>query len=150
MRVYVVRHGKAKRDSATGRDEDRQLRKLGERQAAWLAERLREADPAPAMVITSGLARALATAEPIAAACGCALEREGVLEGGHPAAAVVDLVASRESHGSVAIVGHNPQLSEVVEILAGASDDWLRTGECAVIDLEPGEGRVVDRWRLEE
>jgi phosphohistidine phosphatase len=150
MRLYVIRHGKAERDSASGRDEDRKLRKRGKRQAAWLAERLRDADPAPALVITSGLARALATAEPIAEACGCALEREAVLEGGHPAAAVVDLVESREGQRSVAIVGHNPQLSELVEALAETSDEWLRTGECAVIELEPGRGRVVERWRLEE
>ena len=150
MRLYVVRHGKAERDSPTGHDEDRRLKRRGERQAAWLGERLKEADPAPAIVITSAFARALATAEAIAAACGCPLERETVLETGYPVASVIELVEARESFGSVAIVGHNPQLSEVVEILGEVRDEWLRTGECAVIELLPGEGRLVGKWRLEE
>jgi phosphohistidine phosphatase len=149
-RLYVIRHGKAEKDSATGLDADRELKGRGSRQAAWLAAQLAEGDGRPEIVITSRFSRALATAKPIAEACGCTLEEAAVLEAGHEASSVIEMLVGRSLEGPVAIVGHNPQLSEIVERLCGeeARGMWLRTGEAAVVDFEDGEWRLVGLMRL--
>ena len=154
MRLYVVRHGKAQRDSATGLDEDRELKGRGRRQADWLAARLREDDHTPSIVLASRFARARQTAEPIADACGCELEFVPDLECGHgpdDVIAIVEAAAQAGRHEAIAVVGHNPTLSDAVEMLCEEVHDlWLRTGEAAVIEVEPAETRFVELWRLEE
>lgn len=154
MRVYIVRHGKAQPDSATGLDEDRELKGRGRRQADWLARRLSTDDDAPTLILSSRFARARQTAEPIADACGCELEFVPDLECGHGPDDVISLVESAVDaarHDAIALVGHNPTLSEVVEMLCeDVRDLWIRTGQAAAIDIEPTETRFIGLWRLEE
>jgi phosphohistidine phosphatase len=151
-RVYIVRHAKAEKDSDSGADADRELKGRGERQAAWLAKELSEGDQKPVIVFTSRFARAMATARPIAEACACALEEAAVLETGHDASSVIEMLAERPLDGPVALVGHNPQLSEIVERLCGeeARGMWLRTGEVAVVDLDDDAGRLVGLMRMDD
>lgn len=154
MRLYVVRHAKARRDSASGLDEDRELKGRGRRQADRLAARLSQADRAPTLVLASRFARARQTAEPIAEACDCDLEFVPDLECGHGTDDVIALIESAVQagrHEAIAVVGHNPTLSDVVETMCEEVHDlWLRTGEAAVIDVDPVETRFIELWRLDE
>lgn len=155
MRLYIVRHGKAERASPTGADRDRALRPRGERQALWLGERVAtrtSVSDRPALILTSGYTRAMDTARLIGGAIGCPVRREASLEFG-PVEAVVELVAAVRDGATAAImlVGHNPQLEEVIAALApGAPPEArrLRTGQAVVLDGEPP--RVVEVLRLDE
>lgn len=151
--VYVIRHGKAEKESPTGRDADRGLKKRGVRQAAWLGETLAGREARPEVVITSRFVRAIETARPVAAACDCELEEAVELESGRPCAPVIDLIERRSAEGVIAIVGHNPQLSDVVEeMVHGPETDglWLRTGQACVLEVGGGEVRLLELLRLEE
>lgn len=163
MRLYLIRHGKAERDSASGRDEDRQLAPRGERQAVWLGNQLRLADSPPARIMASPAARAARTATLIAESLGLQAETSDAIGLGTRPSWVVSLIAEVAATdgavpaASLAIVGHNPTLSVVAETLIGgvgnAAQINLRTGEAAVLDLqEPanpiGSSTLVGLLRL--
>src|SRR5438105_4266876 len=66
MKLYVMRHGPAADDSATGRDADRALTAGGRERVAAVAKALLDAGEAPAAILTSPLVRAVETAEIVA------------------------------------------------------------------------------------
>jgi phosphohistidine phosphatase len=152
MRLYIIRHGKAERQSHDGRDESRVLTGRGKRQAAWLAEHIGGAG-APTRVVSSPAVRAFQTAEEIAGCLGLHVELEDGIGLGAAPSDVIDLVAGLPAGASVALVGHNPTLSVASSILLcglGRADELdLRTGEAAVLDLHdpaaPVAGAVLER-----
>lgn len=159
MIVCIIRHGKAERDSASGTDVDRALKPRGFRQAAFLSEALGERLAERRVVVSSPFTRARQTAEPIAAALGAELEFDERLEVGHPPSLAIELIAERGAHDvAVCLVGHNPQLEELIAVLTQgptAIPEHLLTGEAALCKLddwmEPiGRGREVERLRLDE
>lgn len=156
MRVLVVRHGKAERDAPSGRDEDRALAPRGGRQAEWLARRLQDRDDRPALLLASRYDRARSTAELLARVLGLTpiLVRE--LECDRAVSDAVGLIA-RHGPGPLALVGHNPQLEGLVSAIAlgpGARGFTLRTGQCAVLEVDPREplvgGRLVESLRMDD
>ena len=154
MRLIIIRHGKAERESPTGRDADRALAPRGHRQAAWLGEHLRSVGLV--RVLTSPAARAASTASIVAELTGLSAEPEPLLGLGSSAGAIIEeLLPALED--SVAIVGHNPTLSDVVSILTGGVGGVgaieLRTGQAAVVELggtEPGSATLCDLLRGED
>ena len=143
-RLWVVRHGKAERDSATGRDFDRVLRDRGRRQAAWLGELL-AGGVGPGAVVTSPAARASETADLIASALGLEARRDERLGLDTDVGTAIEMC--RESAGDgLLIVGHNPTFSAIASVLAfgvGAGGVGLRTGQCAELVPRAGAG---DPW----
>ena len=157
MRLVIVRHGKAEADSESGRDEDRRLRKRGERQARWLGEYFRAR--APALILTSGHERARATATIIHERTGVPLTIERRLELGHSASHALDAVADHQTSddGGLMVVGHNPQLGQLVWILTQGppvESASLRTGEAVELEIDPadplGRAALLARVRLDE
>lgn len=162
MRLYLIRHGKARRHSETGRDEDRRLADQGVAQAAWLGRTLRAAEQPPVRLLASPAARAWETAELVGAGLGVEPEMEGRLGLGASASSVVEMISelsgSARGAGGVALVGHNPTLSVVAQALCrgpgGDSEIDLRTGQAAVLDLVEldsplGGARLVEMLRGE-
>ncbi len=151
MRLYLVRHGKALSESPTGRDRDRALAWAGQEQVRFLARELSVIGAE--VVLSSPYARAWATAEPIALALGAALREEASLECDHPPSRVLARLETMEAE-SLVLVGHNPQLSDLVGLLArDAGEVRLRTGEAVGLecpgDLSLRRGEVFGTWRLE-
>lgn len=155
MRLYVIRHGKAERDSASGRDDDRRLTDRGERQALWLGASLSEAEP-PVLLAHSPIVRARQTAELVLQTLTCPVEVEPLLATGSAPSDVLRAVQQRESTPSLAIVGHNPHFEDFVGVMCrGIGAGFrLRTGEMAVLELDPhaapGQAHLLDVRRLEE
>jgi phosphohistidine phosphatase len=155
VRIIIVRHGKAEADSPTGRDEDRRLKKRGERQARWLGNQF--ADSPPSLIVTSGHQRAIATANLIQSATDAPLLIERRLELGHSAAQALDCILDHARDGALMLVGHNPQLAQLVWVLtqgAPARTIDLRTGEAVILDVDPagdiGSAAVIERLRMPE
>lgn len=145
MRLYLVRHGKAERDSPTGRDDDRPLKPKGIRQSQWLGENLAAVNPKhrPGVVLSSPVVRALDTARILQRALDVPLEVRDELSTRADERAVLELIQAHASARCFLLVGHNPTLSMVVTMLATASSrptPDLRTGECAVLALQPDGG----------
>ena len=147
MRLIVIRHAKAKdRDAKAWPDDTRRpLTKGGRRDFARLAARLPSWLEPPKVVLSSGWVRAWDTAAILSNETGWpdavrepALETEG---GPSAVAALLRMLRNRESQGSVAIVGHEPSLGELVSHLLGGAMVDLRKGAVAVLDIDPTEGR---------
>ncbi|GAB4386944.1 MAG: histidine phosphatase family protein [Phycisphaerales bacterium] len=159
MIVCIIRHGKAKRDSASGSDVDRALRRRGIRQAEFLSRALCERLPSPCVVYSSPFTRARQTAEPIAAALGAELRFDQRLEVGRPASHALELITENGAHHkAICLVGHHPQLAELIAVLTQgptAAAEHLRTGEASLCTLDDwtqpiGQGCEIGRLRLDE
>lgn len=158
MILYIARHGKAERNANSGFDRDRRLRPRGERQAVFLGQQLSAMAIPPTAVFMSPYARTRQTAQTIADILGLEPMVDERLLCGAPASAGLDLIAEYEALGvTPCLVGHNPQVSELVGILVAglpASDAGMRTGEMVALSLEGrlpiGSMRLDYRLRLEE
>lgn len=156
-RLYVVRHGKAEQDSASGRDADRELTDRGHAQAAWLGQCLQEiASARGARLLVSPIRRARQTAEAIEAA----LEIEAVVEARLATDRRVSdvLLAVQEvlpdDTRSLVIVGHNPHFEAFVGVMLGRGPLSMRTGEMIGLAfdraIEPGGATSFGVWRLDD
>ena len=125
MRLFLVRHAHA----APGEpDELRPLSERGREEARALAERLDAAGPD--LVVTSPLLRARETAAAIASTTGAELRIDDRLA---PGATAEDVVAAVDG-GTVVVVGHQPDCSEVALALTGRAIDFPTAGH-TVIEL---------------
>jgi len=156
MRCIIVRHGKAETSCQTGRDEDRILKPRGLAQAQFLGRVLNVDGRRPALILASRIERAIATAHVLQKALVAPLHLAPELESGQPPSAAVSLIQRHATHSPLMVVGHNPQLSELIWVLtrgAPAEEAGLRTGEAVVLELEPpdivGTSRELERLRLD-
>jgi phosphohistidine phosphatase len=130
MLVFLVRHAHADPGEP---DELRRLSARGRREARDTAERLAAHETPPKLVLTSPLVRARETAEAIAEATGAELAADERLAPGATAALVQQ--ALEDVEGPVAVVGHQPDCSEVALALTGR-DPGFPTGGVEEITLE--------------
>jgi phosphohistidine phosphatase len=154
--LYLVRHGKAEPRSVDAKDEQRPLAPKGRRQAAWLAEHLAGMPEAkrPRLILTSGFLRARNTAEILRDAIHCDLRHEPLLENSGRNNEVLRLVAEhaeRPPRSALVLVGHNPQLEDLLaQMVPDHPFVEIRTGMAAVVALRGGSARLVRTLRLDE
>lgn len=119
MRLYVMRHGPAEDESSTGRDADRVLTPAGRDRVRDVARLLASAKEVPTTLLTSPLVRALQTAEIVASVTDKTLTvRRELAPGKQPRDLIAEFVDSESAR--VMIVGHEPDLSILVEGLVGS------------------------------
>lgn len=143
MKLYVMRHGPAEDHSRTGRDADRALTPSGRERVRVVAEALVASGEAPLAILSSPLARALQTAEIVASvAANPTVEvRRELAPGGDKLGLLAELV--RDARKRVMIVGHEPELSGLVERLVGrAPADGMSKGMVVGAKLVPTEPGV--------
>lgn len=133
MLVYLCRHAQA----APGEpDELRPLTPDGEAQAVRLGGWLATAEPAPTDVVSSPLLRARQTAALVARAIGVELRIDARLSPGAGVAEVRAVV--EELSGPAAIVGHQPDCSEIALALTGHDPGFPPAGVATIeIEIEP-------------
>ena len=154
MELYVVRHGIAEDGGEGMPDASRALTDKGRRRFQKTARAFGKRGNRLDLILTSPLVRAVQTAEILA---GAADHGEvAVLEELDPSIDVESLrtaVAKRAGKSeSVAIVGHEPQLSSLLAALSGVSqgDLDLKKGSIVRVDVDAlTEGNSADaRWWL--
>lgn len=140
MLLFVIRHAKAsERDSQVWSDDSlRPLTKGGIRKFERLAERIREIHEPPQIVLSSSFARAWSTArilskvarwpDPIRCQSLECDHEDGVVE-------TRKFLAMRNEE-SIAIVGHEPMLSDFVAELLGSAGPAIVMNKGAVAILE--------------
>ncbi len=158
MELLVVRHAVARERASFARkgrsDAERPLTGEGRREfrrgARGIARLVGEVD----VLATSPFLRAEETAELLAAALGVGRTvRRAELAAGAPAAPLVAWLSRQVRDATVAIVGHEPDLSRLVALLStGRAQDLLeldKGGACLLSfegALRPGGGTL--RWLL--
>ena len=122
MDVFVLRHAIAE-DAGPGQpDSERRLTDLGRESLRLVVQKAMRAGMAPAIVLTSPYVRARQTAEILLEELDdrCELVTTANLT---PYAAVADLWQELREYSRLSpliVVGHNPQLSELVSVLIGS------------------------------
>jgi phosphohistidine phosphatase len=129
VRLYLCRHAHADPGEP---DASRPLSPRGESQAAALADSLAGADEPPVLILSSPLLRAHRTAEAIEETTGAELRSDDRLAPGATVDSLRDAVAGLD--GPIALVGHQPDCSEIALALTG-SDPGFAPGGCAALDL---------------
>ena len=159
IRIYLVRHGIAldPEDRGALADDDRPLTAKGRLRFRRSARAFARLDEPPGFILVSPLARAVQTAEILAAALKA--DEVTVLEELRPEGPIGKLlseVGRRVKDGqSVALVGHDPQMSQLVAALgdvprADVPRIDFRKGAIVRIDVGelPGARPSQPRWWL--
>lgn len=158
MELLVVRHAIAEDREVfarTGRgDAERPLTAEGRRRFEKGARGLRRLVESIDVLATSTLARAIETGDLLAAACeiGDATRVKELAPEAEPAA-LVPWLRRHAGVARVAVVGHEPHLSELVGyLLAGKRGGFVALGKGGACLLAltdpPGPGRAELRWLL--
>lgn len=150
MHLYLIRHSDAAPLGGPGidRDEQRPLTPEGEGQADALAQALRHLGVRFDALLVSPLVRAKQTAERLATKAARPKECPA-LAPGHKKREVLEHLHGVKGD-AVALVGHNPDLSELVGWFVGdkaAGIDLDKSGvACVAFDGKPAKGGGVLVW----
>ena len=149
--LWLLRHGKAERYDGS-EDYDRRLKKRGKRDANRLGECLKEHDLIPDTVISSPATRAIMTAKIVCDALGIdrqhiQMEKRLYDEGLVRVRSV--LADCPATFNRVMLVGHNPELEDLLIYLVNANDipdvdKLLRTAALARLVL-PDDWAHLDK-----
>jgi phosphohistidine phosphatase len=150
VKLYVMRHGPAEDQAASGDDGHRALTESGRERVRAVARFLVEAGEEPVHVVTSPLVRAVQTAEIVAIVTKLG-ERGGTVSvlndmapGGH-AVALARRLAS-EGKKRVMLVGHEPDLSSLASGLLGSFERPF--DKAAVLGLHLSSSHDLGRLRF--
>jgi len=154
MNLLVIRHDVAEpRDATAGRDADEQraLSERGRKRSRQAARALARMVGKVDVLASSGLLRADETALALAAELrGVGVERVEALAPGAKPEALAAWLRGLGGAETVAIVGHEPGLSEFVTwLVSGLSTPWLELGKGGACLVEipgrigPGEAKLA-------
>ena len=144
MDLILLRHGKAEDQAASGGDRERALVAKGFAQAARAGALLKGAGLLPDLVLSSPLRRARETAETFCTAAGLdgPLIQPWLASGMRAENALIELQAFANFR-RVAIVGHEPDLSSLIEWLLGATGGSIdiKKGSLTCVEFSPPRSR---------
>jgi phosphohistidine phosphatase len=154
--VLILRHAKSSWKDPDLMDHDRPLNKRGKGDAPRMGRLLKSEHPVPDTIISSTAIRAQATAEAVAKASGYKGEIiSPSLYAAGPHAYIDGLHDISDNYARVLIIGHNPGLEELVEILTGESH-VMPTCSLAHVELDiqnwleidyNSKGRLARIWQ---
>ncbi len=142
--VTFIRHAKSCWDNPSLSDFDRPLNKRGKKNAPLMGERLARRSFSPSRIYSSGAKRARTTAGMIADAIGYPgheIQLEDTLYTFSHAGILNWLVELDDVEDNIAVAGHNPAITELVNYLAHSSFYNIPTCGVAQLALD------IDRWR---
>ncbi|OCQ99554.1 phosphohistidine phosphatase SixA [Nostoc sp. MBR 210] len=154
MELYLIRHGIAQERQAGIKDEERELTKEGRQKTEKVAQRLLKLDLQFNLIVASPLVRARQTAEIlVATGLGSQLEESSHLApGGHFSNWLVYWLEPKNyaPNTQLAVVGHEPDLSNWAEILLwGEVKGCLVLKKAGMIGVKlPEAGAVVGRSQM--
>ena len=153
-RLFICRHAKAGRQDSGLDDFDRPLNERGERDALAMGRRLAQQGVRPDLIMSSPAARALATAEHYARQAGMPpdqIQRNPEQYAASVPALMALIRAVDPGIGALMLVGHNPESTDLANVLGGLSIDGIPT--CGIValafsgrtwaDLQAGGGSLL-------
>ncbi|MCE9591695.1 MAG: phosphohistidine phosphatase SixA [Planctomycetes bacterium] len=146
MIVYFFRHGIAEDAPPGGDDASRELTPEGVEKTTLAARGLANLIEKPDAILTSPKSRAVQTAQIISGAFDMKVRTLPVLADGLDTAVVRAIARLR--HESVLLVGHEPTLSRVVELLCAGHDAppfvQMKKAGCACVEIVKGSAGNTD------
>lgn len=146
-RLYLVRHAKSGWNHSELDDRDRPLNSRGKRDAPFMGQRLKDHDVCPDLIISSPAKRAVKTAKVIAEAVGYPKKQITIndslyLQGTQ---AILDTIRGvDDAHQSLMLFGHNPDFTELAELLTDYEVENIPTCGIFCIDFNVGFWQEVD------
>jgi phosphohistidine phosphatase len=144
MELYFLRHGEADWPNWKKPDDERPLTERGKKEMRQVAKFLHRLKVKPDLIVTSPLPRASQTAEIAAEYLKAKLRTDELLAKGF---GIEELwtVLKRHRAKRLMLVGHEPDFTEVISKVTGASLKLSKAGVALVdVDLAAGKGRL--RW----
>jgi phosphohistidine phosphatase len=155
MDLYIFRHGIAHELSRSGHDRDRELTSEGEQKTRDAGKALRKLGVEFDLVLSSPFARAWQTAEILVKELKCEdlLRKCEALASGEPSAGVLaELKREARKSNSILLVGHEPDLSQLISILLSGSPRlsivMKKGGLCKLTCDVPDAGAATLEWLL--
>lgn len=140
--IYLIRHAKSSWKDQNMRDFDRPLNKRGLKDAPDMGQRMKKRGHIPELIISSEAKRAITTAKAIHQALELnphQLTTNASLYHASPEAILSAIQTAPEESRSIAIVCHNPGISQLNYLLTGHPIDMVT---CAVSKIDVD----VDTW----
>ena len=143
MELYFLRHGEADWPDWKKSDDERPLTKRGKKQMRDVAKFLDHLKVRPDLIVTSPLPRAAQTAEIAADYLKAKLRKDELLAPGF-GPSKLRTVLKRHRAKVLMLVGHEPDFTQVISELTGASLK-LSKGGVALLDVDPEseEGKLL-------
>jgi phosphohistidine phosphatase len=143
MELYFLRHGEADWPEWKKSDDERPLTKRGKREMRDVAKFLDRLKVRPNLIVTSPLPRAAQTAEIAADYLKAKLRKDELLAPGF-GASKLPTVLKRHGARVLMLVGHEPDFTQVISELTGASLKLSKAGVALVdLDSESEEGKLL-------
>jgi phosphohistidine phosphatase len=158
--LLLLRHAKSSWKQPEQPDHDRPLNKRGKKEAPKVGKYLKENDLVPDMILSSTARRAHDTAQAVAEACSFEgqIDLYQDLYLSEPACYLDILHCLPDDARRVLVVGHNPDMEELLTVLTDVSES-MTTAALAVVDLpisswqelnEATDGRLQTLWSPRE
>ncbi len=146
--LYLLRHAKSSWKDLTLDDFDRPLNKRGKDDAPFMAERFAEKDPSLDLILSSPAKRAQETARIFAAKLHSGLALDTRLYDADIPTMRMIIQDSFLHHNSIMIVGHNPELTLLNDLLSDKEISNIPTSGLVAIEfpdetIEEGKGRQL-------
>lgn len=141
--LYIIRHAKSSWSSNAENDFDRPLNQRGKRDAPLMGEVLYVKQVFPDLFLSSSAKRAKKTAKKIARKIG--YDKKNILYKeslylAAPEEIIAEIKSVDNSIHSLAVVGHNPGMTEIINLLSNVHIDNLPTCGIAALSIE------IDQW----
>ena len=143
MQLYFLRHGEADWPDWKKSDDERPLTDFGKKEVRDVAKFLDRLKVRPDLIVTSPLPRAAQTAEIAADYLKPKLRNDELLAPGF-GMSELGTILKRHRSKALMLVGHEPDFTNVISGLTGASLKLSKAG-VALLDVDPEsqEGRVL-------
>jgi phosphohistidine phosphatase len=143
MELYFLRHGEADWPDWNKADDERPLTKRGKREMYEVAKFLDRLKVRPDLIVTSPLPRASQTADIAADYLKANIRKDELLAPGF-GMGELRMVLKRHHSKLLMLVGHEPDFTDVISELTGASLKLSKAG-VALVDADPEskEGRLL-------
>jgi phosphohistidine phosphatase len=142
-RITLLRHAKSDWGDPSLRDFDRPLNPRGERNLKLIGSRLHKNGIRPSLIVSSDAVRAITTARAIAQEIGYPCEFIQPVHDLYLATprTILDIIIHQGTdYNDVMIVGHNPGLTELANMICPAQIDNLPTCGAYAVDID------IDDW----
>jgi phosphohistidine phosphatase len=143
MKLYFLRHGEADWPNWRKPDDERPLTKRGKREMRDVGKFLDRLKVRPDLIVTSPLPRAAQTAEIAADYLKAKMRKDESLSPGF-SMSKLRTVLKRHRANTLMLVGHEPDFTNAISGLTGASLKLAKAGVALVdVDLESAEGKLL-------
>ena len=143
MQLYFLRHGEADWPDWKKSDDERPLTDFGKKEVRDVAKFLARLKVRPDLIVTSPFPRAAQTAEIAADYLKRKLRKDELLAPGF-GMSELRTILKRHRSKALMLVGHEPDFTNVISGLTGASLKLSKAGVALLdVDSESQEGRVL-------